>query len=476
MASQHRFSRRRSRVEAYGARRINQRDIHARATPGDDNTLLEIEKVRAIASYSALYAISDLIPDRATNSPGRPAHYPAWVTVIHKVLQGAFGSANHASRIMANPEYWHTICRHAVRHGKTARAKPPRRHHHVYAQPRLDAHIDALHQGLLDTAAALARQLDCLNPDRPVSRTDPARGQFITCDGTVVASPERQSTIEKKKADGKPIANAHLEVQNGDSSTEYRYGIKFAIMSTRPDNTRNLRVVLDAVPVPPGKGYKGEAGIALTMIDRLATRPELRIDGICYDGAFRGTHIDHVIKLGMIALVPPHAGTAVPTPCTTIDCTCGDQHVIWTDKGRLHERTIIDTGETHLQPLPVAKVYDRRNRSGTHRWYIDFATTCGTVQTCRIDITDEDIKCGYNRTEHLRQHTKTDDGSSLYDRCYGWREDSESLNNTLDRTLYGGRMPAHTASRQHGVMIGFALGRNAIAHYLHQRNQKTTAA
>lgn len=29
-------------------------------------------------------------------------------------------------------------------------------------------------------------------------------------------------------------------------------------------------------------------------------------------------------------------------------------------------------------------------------------------------------------------------GASVYDRCYGWREDSESLNNTLDRTPYGG--------------------------------------
>ncbi|SHR16578.1 Uncharacterised protein [Mycobacteroides abscessus subsp. bolletii] len=37
-------------------------------------------------------------------------------------------------------------------------------------------------------------------------------------------------------------------------------------------------------------------------------------------------------------------------------------------------------------------------------------------------------------------------------------------------------MTAHSPTRQHGIMIGFALGRNAIAHYLHQRNQKTAAA
>ncbi|RIT40449.1 hypothetical protein [Mycobacteroides abscessus] len=476
MESEHRSSRRRSRANAFGARRINQHDNQTKPTPGDDNTLLEIEKVRAVASYAALYALSDLIPDRPPNTPGRPAHYPAWVSVIHKVLHGAFGSANHASRIMANSDYWRILRSQAAKHGKTARAKPPRRHHHVYAQGRVDAHIDALHQGLLDTAAALARQLDCLSPHTPVSRTAPERGQFITCDGTVVASPERKSTIEKKAADGKATVSAHLEVQNGDGSKEFRYGSKFAIMSTRPDATRNLRVVLDTAPVPPGKGYKGEAGIALTMIDRLTARPELRVDGICYDGAFRGTHVDHVMKLGMIALVPPHSGTAVPTPFGTIECRCGDHHVIWTDKGRLHERVIIDTGENHLQPLPTAKVYARRTPKGTYRWYIYFATTCGTLHTERLDITPEDRKKGYNRTEHLRQFTKTDDGDSLYDRCYGWREDSESLNNTLDRTLYGGRITAHSATRQHGVMIGFALGRNAIAHYLYQRNQKTAAA
>lgn len=470
MTSEHPTSRPHDGADnAFGAHRVNQHALHTRPAPGDDNTLLEIDKVRAVASYPALYAIADLLPDRAPNTPGRPAHYPGWVSIVHKVLHGAFGSASHAARIMANPQYWQIICDHAAACGKTARNTPPKRHHHTYAQHSLDAHVDDLHQGLLDTAVTLARQLDCLDPNTPVSRTDPARGQFVVGDGTVVAAPERKSTIERKTADGTSRVNAHLEVQNGDGAPEFRYGIKFAIMSTRPDNTRNLRVVLDTTPVPPGKGYKGEAGIALTMLDRLTSRPELRVDGICYDGAFRGKHIDHAMKAGLTVLVPPHAGTAKPTPVTTIECPCGDTHALWTSNGRLHERTILDTGETHLQELPVAKVYSRRNRTGTHRWYIDFAATCGTVHHQRIDITDDDAARGFNRAEHLRQHTKTDEGDSVYDRCYGWREDAESLNNTLDRTLYGGRMTAHTAPRQHGVMIGFALGRNAIANYIHQR-------
>jgi hypothetical protein len=87
----------------------------------------------------------------------------------------------------------------------------------------------------------------------------------------------------------------------------------------------------------------------------------------------------------------------------------------------------------------------------------------------RIDTTAEDRTRGDNRAEYLRQHVKTDDGGSVYDRCYGWREDSESLNNTLDRTPYGGRMIAYAVVRHMTVMLGFALGRNAIAAYPHRR-------
>jgi len=166
----------------------------------------------------------------------------------------------------------------------------------------------------------------------------------------------------------------------------------------------------------------------------------VRVDAICYDGAFRGKHIDHVMKQGLIALVPTHADTAKPSPHRTIDCGCGDTHAIWTKDRRLQERLILDIGDT-----------DRIDNT---------------------DDTDDDARTGYNRAEHLRQSVKTDEGNSIFDRCYGWREDSESLNNTLDRTLYGGRITAHSAVRQHSVMIGFALGRNAIAAFIHRRQHQ----
>ncbi|SKF59981.1 Uncharacterised protein [Mycobacteroides abscessus subsp. abscessus] len=459
----------------YGADRIDQWRRQQLHTPGD-HTLVEIDKVRAIASDPAQYAIADRIPDREPGTPGRPPMYPNWVHIVHTSLHGAFGSANAASRIMNNPDYWDIIRGHAADHAHTARATPPKRHHHTYAQPKLDRHIEQLQDGLHQTGAELARRLGCLNPNKRVSRTEPTRGQFVVGDGTVVPPPYRKKTVERLTAAGRCRIVAHSEVQNGDGAPEFRYGAKFATLSTRPDNARNLRAILDTAPVPHGKGYKGEAGIAITMLDNVIAHPDLRVDGICYDGAFRGTHINHAMKQGLTVLVPPHSGTAKPTFFAQITCTCRDAHDIWTLDGRLHERSIIDTGEMAYEPLPVDKIYSRRNRGGTHRWYIDFATTCGTIQSRRLDNTDEDDKRGYNRAEHLRQHTKTDTGKSIYDRCYGWREDAESLNNTLDRTLYGGRMTAHGPTRQHAVMIGFALGRNAIAHYLHRRRQKITTA
>jgi hypothetical protein len=204
-------------------------------------------------------------------------------------------------------------------------------------------------------------------------------------------------------------------------------------------------------------------------IDRVVADPDVRCDGVCYDGAFRGKHIDHAMKLGLTVLSPLHDSTRVATAFARLECACRDVHDLWTADGRICERQVLDTGDKHLQPCPVAKIYPRRNTDGS-RWYIEFAIpSCGTVHRERIDTTDGDRDRGYNRAEHLRQHVKTDDGDSVYDRCYGWREDSESLNNTLDRTLYGGRMIAYAAVRQLTVMLGFALGRNAIAAYLHRR-------
>jgi hypothetical protein len=455
--------------DAYGAERIEQRHLNPRDDP-DRLTLLEIDTVEAIAAHEVIYQLAAVLPVHEPGTPGRRPHYPPWVHVLHKALAGVPGSHSKAARAMAHPAYWRTIRHHAADYNapKPPR-RPPQRWHHNYAQRLLDEHADKLLEAFRPLARRLARELGCLDPAAPVSHTSPARGQYLAGDGTVVAAPVRKATADRWTEQGGRHVHAGIEAQNGDHDTEFRYGTKFAMLSIRPDAIRNNRVILDVDAVPPGKGYGGETRIAVDMIDRVVADPDVRCDGVCYDGAFRGKHIDHAMKLGLTVLSPLHDSTRVATAFARLECACRDVHDLWTADGRICERQVLDTGDKHLQPCPVAKIYPRRNTDGS-RWYIEFAIpSCGTVHRERIDTTDGDRDRGYNRAEHLRQHVKTDDGDSVYDRCYGWREDSESLNNTLDRTLYGGRMIAYAAVRQLTVMLGFALGRNAIAAYLHRR-------
>lgn len=461
---------------AYGAERIEKRHLHRRDDP-DRLTPLEIDLIDAVASHEVIYQLGAVLPVHEPGTPGRRPHYPPWVHVLHKALAGVLGSHSKAARAMAHPAYWRTIRHHAAKHHapKPAR-RPPQRWHHNYAQRLLDDHADKLLDAFRPLARRLARDLGCLDPAAPVSHTNPARGQYVVGDGTVVAAPVRKATADRWAEQGGRHVHAGIEAQNGESDTEFRYGTKFAMLATRPDAIRNNRVILDVDAVPAGKGYGGEARIALDMIDRVVADPYVRCDGVCYDGAFRGKHIDHAMKLGLTVLSPQHDSTRVATVFARLVCTCGDVHDLWTADGRICERQILDTGDRHLQPCPVAKIYPRPNSHGC-RWYIEFAVpSCGTVHRQRIDTTDDDRDRGYNRAEHLRQHVKTDDGDSVYDRCYGWREDVESVNNTLDRSLYGGRMIAYGAVRQLTVMLGFALGRNAIAAYLHRRHPAERAA
>ena len=118
-----------------------------------------------------------------------------------------------------------------------------------------------------------------------MSHTHPVRGQYIVGDGTVVAAPVRKATAGRWAEQSGRHVNAGIEVQNGDTEAEFRYGTTFAMLATRPDTIPDNRVILDVDAVPAGKGYGGEARIAIEMIDRIVAGQDVRCDGVCYDGA-----------------------------------------------------------------------------------------------------------------------------------------------------------------------------------------------
>ncbi|MGH3609923.1 MAG: hypothetical protein ACRDRD_17825, partial [Pseudonocardiaceae bacterium] len=184
-------------VDAYGADRIQQHQLHNISAPMD-LTLLEIDTIDAVASSEFIYRLAATLPVHEPGTPGRLPHYPPWVYVLHKALAGVLGSHSKAARAMAHPAYWRSIRHHAAAHqAPKAQRRPPQRWHHNYAQRLLDQHADQLLNAFRPLARQLAHELGCLNPAAPVSHTDPARSQYVVGDGTVVAAPVRKATADR---------------------------------------------------------------------------------------------------------------------------------------------------------------------------------------------------------------------------------------------------------------------------------------
>jgi hypothetical protein len=389
--------------------------------------------------------------------------------VIYIVLAGVLGSHRKAACAMGNRHYWRIIDNAARKvDALDLPPTPPTRNQCEYHRSKFAAHVETFAARYRELAYAQALEHGCFDPAAPRSATDLRRANFVAADGKVVKSPILRKTADRWHDQGRRI-DATMHVQGGDAEQDV-FGAKFWLATARPGTDRNDRIVIDMRRVPKS-GYGGEAGIAIDALLELAQRGT-GMRGVCYDGALRGTHIDRLLKQGLVVLSPTHGGTK-PTALKRITCRCSDgHHELWTVSGRICERQIIDTGETTYQPYPIAKLYPRPNADGTFRWYADFALpSCGTIHTERVDTTADDAKHDYNRAEHIRLHIKTDDPTGIYDQYYGWREDSESLNDLLQHTLHKRRMIAYTSDRQYLVMLGFAIGRNSLAWLLrHRRN------
>lgn len=434
---------------------------------GADWTPSEIDFVEAIAANPDVYALAEHLPAQKRDRGGRPPTHPAAVYVIHIALAGVLGSHRKAAHAMANRHHWSMIRDFARTTAQLElAAAPPTRNMCEYNRKLIASHVESLADAFRTTALAQAVEHGFLDATAPRSSTEPLRANFVAADGKVAKCPVSQKIADKWSEQGRQI-NADLHTQGGNP--EPVFGAKFWWATTRADNRRNTRVILDVRHITKDDG--GEASVATMALQSLAQRTP-GLHGVCYDGAFRGKHIDPLLKRGLTVLSPTHSGIK-STPLTVVHCRCGDDHELWTRRGEICERIILDTGETTFTPCPVATRCRRPNTDGSYRWYIEFAPRCGTVLRERIDIKEPDRRRHYNRAEHLRQYVK-EGTDGVYKRCYGWREDAESLNDLLQHTLHKGRMIAYSAARQYLVMLGFAIGRNSLARLLRNRSAQPT--
>ena len=238
-------------------------------------------------------------------------------------------------------------------------------------------------------------------------------------------------------------------------------------------------MILDFEWVPtPG----AEAAVALECFSRLAPLVP-GAQGVVYDMAFRGAHIQELLQLGLIPIVKvPAARKSIKTASGYVgrlpkDCHVEDRLVRLADGGtklcRLHARDgaiglaeMTDTGSVEFVELTRIRTCRKQDKNG-YRWYNTYALPeCfgggGTV-SIRIDQTEDDTRRGFNRTENVRVIPPSD---ADFRRLFGRRQDAESMNRAYEDSLYLGRAHSLGHLRQQVDFLGWAVSVNSLALYL----------
>jgi hypothetical protein len=474
-------------------------DMTATTAPSDavEELLTELnspassmEKLEAIICCPATYLLADVLPDKP--HMGRPRDYPRFMWIVyHQLVNYVWESARRVETELNNELVWRFMRNKVTEQfpddpGMWLPAKPMRRHHYTHAltyirEPEILEQMKLLER---EQAIKLAIMIGLFDEGSPASWTHPSRDKFLQADGKVVApiyKARRGTTVtdretgEIRHVRSDPDATMHT-VGGGD----HRFGTKFAIVSAR---TQHQRVVLDHEYVP-AKGDGGEAGMAMRCFERLA--PGLPgAQGVNYDMAMRGTHIDRGMReLGWLILTKVH-GTreAQGDPRTwhiedlEIRGNGGETITlsIYARDGAPGIRAVDETGQDIFIPLRRASTR-RRGASGRYRFYGEYFLPedhGGHKVPLRLHGNDDDRERGLNRAEHLRALPPSDaDFAKLFPR----RNDAESLNRHLQDTMYWGR--AHSVGQvgQDADLLGFGMGLNALTWHRHRKRSLSPVA
>lgn len=439
-----------------------------------------------------VYLASAVYPVRPEPSPGRPRHYPHSAYTVFNALISVFGSARQTATVLQDQPTWASFVDGAREHlGPHAvdgvPATGPQRHHW---NTRLDTYgqwnAAPLGEKFRELALAQAVQQGLLDPDRTGTRQRPARGATVVGDGKVMNSPTRnRTTVRVDESTGEVktqrVDSAAGEFSEGGDDDTRVWGAKHVNLSVRDDSYYG-RVVLDFEQQAPDG--EDEAALAVRMLTRLKQNVGDGMRAVAWDGALSGTHIDPLMRQGLVVVSPvkakknptkvrkgpdrvekskplhPHTDDGAGGPC---------EHDLWAVGGRVHERLVDDRGQAHLKaPAVAARPPRQRNPLvplGRHRLRHQRPATRGHRPAPHH-------QGGPRRRaqppEVLRQLPP--DGED-YDHVYGYRPDAESLNCQAEQRFYFHRLPAYGAGRQAVILIGFALAENAVSRYHHQRRQ-----
>ena len=361
-----------------------------------------------------------------------------------------------------------------------------KRYHYEYGRnryltnPIVLEQLQGLHRKL---AGEQARELGLLDLEGEGSFTHPSLNRLVYADGKVVAplykAAPGTTKVNKETGEIREVrceADADLHFQ-GDGETAW--GVKFVITAVRSKDV-NGRIILDARHCPE-KG--GEAKYAMNALRDLA--PQLPgAQGVIYDTALRGVHHTEIMRdLGWLSINRVQAQEVITRNAKPVKRTEKSMHIedkiiggktvrLFAKGGAICTVELDHNGEQILTELKRIKTIRRQDKNTKYRFYNQYELHSGEHVMVRLDTTDEDRKRKLNRAENVRQIPPTDPD---FKRIYGRRADAESINRSLDDSMWLGRAHSKGARRQSVNLLGFALMVNGIALHLHRQKNQAAA-
>ena len=460
-------------------------------------TASSLEKVEAILSNPAIYELPQAIPGPAKS--GRRRDYPTFMILVFNSLLSVWRSGRQVEAELSHPLVWRHVRRIVRRRfpddpSMHLPKQPMRRHHYVYGRDRYltdSAMLERLGQIHREMAAGQARDAGLLDPHGPGSYTHPDLSRVLHADGKVVtplfkAKPgDFRVDTETGEITIRYEADAVLHFE-GDG--EAAWGTKFVMVATR---SQIGRFILDVDRIPdPGS----EAKIAVACFERLAPHVP-GAQAIVYDTALRGVHHQKILRelgfvpVNMVAAAETFGSKTLKRKITRREKTVHveDKEVtqpdgstftvrLFSEAGAIGIMRPSEAGDLQFMPLVRKRTHRMKAENGLYRWYNDYRLPehlGGGQITVRLHQNEDDRRRKFNRTENLRPIPPSDPD---FPRLYGRRNDSESLNRSLEDTLFLGRAHSLGWRRQQVEMLGWAVMVNVLTMARHRAAEDLEAA
>ena len=437
--------------------------------------------LRALLQFPVLHQWAEKFDHGPTVVGGRPVGHPAVVKLLFGVMAWEWGGLRGAHREIRTSTNWKIIS-DALRPLYPGwvcferGGKPVTRFQ--YARFRNEHCLDdATFETLLMTAmidaAQQAQGMGQLIEECGGSVSHPSPQRIISGDGTVLrprytaVRGDRQfnpdtGELEQKRYD--PDCGWYT---TGDR--QHVRGHSFVLLESRSDH-EDERVLLSVRHQPVGHPG-GEGAIAIDMIGRVRQHlPGLQ--GVTWDKALRGKHIDELYDMGLQPIVKVHKsgggarsrriGQHLVHGATT------DAVEVFANAGAIGIRVVV-AGEAHWVKCKQIKRAERPNRSGGSRWYATYRIPDAAPVPAGLRRGTFDVRLNgrtktdpprMNRSEVIRPVAETDDE---WRALYARRPGSESTNAWFKARLPKGRSPAIGTRRNRFEMLCLQLFANVRA-------------